>query len=355
MLQPFDSSGHDNFLPLPLNNYSKKMRKDDTNFLTFNKPQPSYIPVEFAKGANDADWAVELDDTFAKEGVWDFRYEDVANPYAAGYVYNRDMGGPDIFKTEPDNSKSKSEYMGADNKKILGMRVVKKEKAGVAPYVSKTVDKYDSIKPASYDNRAYEKYGYKEMGIRDEDQGGAEMAMFMRNKAGKNTELRKKMKEKETAVFKRDAEFCPVGHTLVDGICIPTEPRANPVCPYGWELNKSGRCQLAASKEFMGAVDGTTTSDALNALKVGKSFDPKRNGAPSRSEPALGSPEAQRTNEMAKHTAYTNNMIGSDAAYKAHSKIGKSRLVHENQLNKLRSMPQNPMISAKRHAMKIQQ
>ena len=306
--------------PMHLSNYAKQMRKDDTNFLTFNKTKPAYMAVEFAKAeTGERDWAVELDDTFAKNGVWDFRYTNIANPYAAGDVYNRDMGGPNIFKTVPDNTRS--EAMGATGKKVMGMHVVKKESASVAKYVknaSRSSQIKSNVPPAGYYNNAYDKYGYKEMGIKgrkrgkvDEDQGGGEMGMFMRNKAISN---KTQSKERETAVYKRDANFCPAGNTWVDGVCLPTEPRANPICPYGWVLNEGGRCQLAPSKEFMSAKatgDMVSADDTLKLLESGKMVDSKRE---SHHTPPGDSNTAHDGNAKAKHATRNNNMTGSKAA-----------------------------------------
>ena len=287
MLQPFDNPDTDSFKPLPLNNFARETRKQQTNFLTFNKQQPSYQAVEFARGASanggGTDWSAELDDTFAKRGVWDFRYDDVANPVAAGVDYNRDMGGPDIFKIKPESARpgtSIAEQMGGASRasstqdsplggggKLLGRVPVRRENetgGRMAQYVKDTVGqdkKFDNVKPAAYKTKnAYETYGYKEYGIdrsaADEDAAAA-LAMF----------LRKPKTENETAVLVRDVEYCPEGHTWVDGHCIPTNhpegDAGSPICPFGWHMNAEGRCQLDKNKEMM---EGSSSSHPAHSI-----------------------------------------------------------------------------------------
>ena len=213
-----------------LSNYAKKMRKDQTNFLTFGKSVPHYVSVEYAKAAEKVDWARQLDDTFAVRGVEEFRYNDVANPFAEGQD-PWDMG-PGTHHIE---------HMRAD-KKFMGMPVKKKEeKAEAAKYIRDTVNqtkRYDNVQPIAYDE-PYDDYGYKEMGFKESSMGGA-LTMF----------TPRKKKEKETAAFAHDIKYCPEGSTWVAGECIPFANNLTPVCPYDFELNKDGRCQLAKNKEF---------------------------------------------------------------------------------------------------------
>ena len=267
MLQPFDSQDHDNFPPAELDNYAKQMRDKQTNFLAFNKTMPKYMAVEYAK-AQSTDWAAQLDDTFAKKGVWDMRYADVANPYAAGVDYNRDMGGPDIFKIKPDSAKIgtvSSENM-AGQKRFMGLPVTN-EKAEAADYIKDTVgesSRYDTVKPMAYTENAYHDYGYKVYGLeKPEEDSSAALAMFMRQSA----------KEKETAAFTHDVDFCPPGNTWVNGECIPIENNTKPICPYGWRLNGEGRCQLMPNKEFQ---EGTSSAPSSAPKKGGINTDMKR-------------------------------------------------------------------------------
>lgn len=269
-MMPFDTPQKDDFKPMPLNNFGRENRAKQTNFLTFNKQLPSYMAVEYAKASampgGGQDWAAELDDTFAKPGVTKFRYSGIANPFAAGIDYNKDMGGPDIFKIGAGSGelgpREQHEYMkgrGKSGGSLMNLPVEKtrKENADVAEYVKRTVGgdkRYDHVRPASYNtNNAYETYGYKEMGIDGADKAdenfGSELVMFMR----KNKERSKK--EKETAIYRRDAEYCPEGHTWVDGHCVPTKPSGNRahLCPYGWRLNSEGRCQVLKREEGMKA------------------------------------------------------------------------------------------------------
>ncbi len=271
MLQPFDGKDHDTFPAPDLNNYSREMRDKQTNFLAFNKTMPKYMAVEYAKGQG-TDWAAQLDDTFAKKGVWQLRYGDVANPYAAGVDYNRDMGGPDIFKIKPDSAKIgtvSSEYMSG-SKKFMGLPV-KKEKAGVADYIKATVGgskRFNTVKPMAYKTEnAYETYGYKEYGLdKPEEDSNAALAMFMRSKAN----------EKETAAFKHDSDYCPPGNTWVNGECIPIENKSKPVCPFGWRLNSEGRCQLMENKEFQDARAESTQSPMKESSRGGINTDMKK-------------------------------------------------------------------------------
>ena len=254
MLQPFDGPDHDNFKPVELNNFGKESRAKQTNFLTFNKTMPKYMAVEYAK-AQGVDWAKQFDDTFAQPGVYDERYGGIANPVAAGVDYNRDMGGPDIFKIKPDSAgigTGSPEYMQGGKNKFMGLPV-KREKAEVAKYIQDTVGeskKYDSVTPMAYKTQnAYQTYGYKEYGMeKPDEEAGGEMAMFLRNY---------KKREKETAAFTHDVDYCPPGNTWVNGECIPIENNTKPVCPYGWKLNSEGRCQLLKSQEFMEGTEKT--------------------------------------------------------------------------------------------------
>jgi hypothetical protein len=268
MIQAFDSPAKDNFKPLHLDNYAQGTRANQTNFLTFNKPTPSYKAVEFASGsdASGHDWAVELDDTFAKPGVFKFRYEDVANPIAAGHDYNIDMGGKNIFKLKPGSASVES-MNAKKNKQFMGMPVKgRKEKAAVADYVLDTVGadhKYDNEKPAQYG--AYKEYGYKEMGISGkkvvENQKGAKSRMMMRDDKSK-IERRSGSRESATALYQRDVGYCQNGKHWVDGHCVDEtwDRKKAPICPYGWEVNADGKCQLEKKMEGMHAdVSGRST------------------------------------------------------------------------------------------------
>lgn len=70
------------------------MREQDTNFLAF------YPKKENMEGeVPNKDWAKELDDTFAKPGVWAFRYQSIAPQPLTGTGY-MDMGVPKSKRVE---------------------------------------------------------------------------------------------------------------------------------------------------------------------------------------------------------------------------------------------------------------
>lgn len=80
--------------PMPLTEEARTMREKDTNFLAFY-PKKENMGGEVA----NKDWAKELDDTFAKPGVWAFRYQSIAPQPLTGTGYI-DMGVPKNKRVE---------------------------------------------------------------------------------------------------------------------------------------------------------------------------------------------------------------------------------------------------------------
>lgn len=83
--------------PMPLTAKARQMRKNQTNFLALSGPKRG--TEKMTGDGSSIDWAKELDDTFAKPGVWQFRYQSIAPRGATGTGYI-DMGVPKSKRVE---------------------------------------------------------------------------------------------------------------------------------------------------------------------------------------------------------------------------------------------------------------
>jgi len=107
------------FASTPMSAATSGHRASETNFLAFTDAQSQHANskefmsaeavtkfertqhrVPMAKNADGSpDWAVQLDDTFAKPGVWQFKYKNIAPPITQGTGYI-DMGVPENRRVE---------------------------------------------------------------------------------------------------------------------------------------------------------------------------------------------------------------------------------------------------------------
>lgn len=195
--------------PASLTVEGKASREQETNFLAFGDVQPSHAGKEYATAANpknvdgSTNWAVQLDDTFAKPGVWKYRYQNIApktgGVYGTGYI---DMG---VSKKDRVELKTGSELMGG---------------------ISEMLARNDGDETTGFgyqftNDFAYENYGYKEQAKKE------------------------KMQAQAINGFKDgDTSVCPEGMSWNGMGCFPAFGGGG-ACAFGWEKNEDGRCELS--------------------------------------------------------------------------------------------------------------
>lgn len=146
------------FATAPASAATKSHRQSETNFLAFSDPQSAHAnPKEFmsaeavtkfertqhrvplAKNADGSpDWAVQLDDTFAKPGVWQFRYKNIAPPVTQGTGYI-DMGVPANRRVELASGYADELMRGKHDSRTLDFEYANYgyKEQGIAPSVKK--------------------------------------------------------------------------------------------------------------------------------------------------------------------------------------------------------------------------
>jgi hypothetical protein len=225
--------------PLRLNPTAVQFAKRGTNFLAFNKP-PSVEPaVEFATAQSPSwpgvwpgklevrDTDPELRHSFAKPGIFGFRYRDVANPVAYGSDYNIDFGpgrpGPGVVAAERMNGVAADVLDPMPPPPARQMIFTEKESALLNP-------------PAN----AYRTYGYQES------------ATWMMQRDGSRAAVER------SRVMDMDPNQCSPGESLVNGFCFQG-PRAQPSCPPGWQYNSADhQCHLSQERANAAAMEGVS-------------------------------------------------------------------------------------------------
>lgn len=156
--------------PLPLTEEAKQMRQNQTNFLAFSGPKRG--TERMAGDGASINWAAELDDTFAKPGVWQFRYQSIAPRGATGTGYI-------------DTGVAKSKQVELQYGHKSGQALVKARMGQPHPAWQ------------------YQSYGYQE------------------NATGyaPEPENMSAPKEKSTAQYDDDEVVCPSGYYLLNGRC----------------------------------------------------------------------------------------------------------------------------------------
>lgn len=214
--------------PLRLNSTAVKYNFDGTDFLAFNKPLSSQPVVEFAHAESPVPYSWEgvwpgklrvkqtdpmLVNTFAKPGVFNFRYKDVANPIAYGSDFQYDFGsgrpGPGVLAAERAMGDTAAMYDDPMPPPVRRQMIfTEKMKAYDGPIVNPP-------------DHAYENYGYKET------------TTWTRNGADQSVE--------RTRVMGDDSSACGPGESWVDGQCFNGQP-AVASCPPGWRYHDDGQC-----------------------------------------------------------------------------------------------------------------
>lgn len=248
--------------PLPLNPTAVQLNQRGTNFLAFNRRLSSEPAVEFATGESQAglagagptwpgvwpgglkvrDTDPELRHSFAKPGIFGFRYKDVANPIAYGSDYNIDFGpgkpGPGVVAAERANGIPVDPTMLDPMPPPAPRQMIFTEKStGMLP------------DPAN----AYATYGYKETA---EWLPGA-------NRAARRME--------KTRVMDMDSNQCAPGDSQVNGFCMPSN-NARVSCPPGWTYGPDGQChrnpQVVHERANGAALEGITRKDCPPGWKM---------------------------------------------------------------------------------------
>lgn len=219
--------------PLRLNSTAVKYNFDGTDFLAFNKPLSSQPVVEFAHAESPVPYNWEgvwpgklrvkqtdpmLVDTFAKPGVFNFRYKDVANPIAYGSDFQYDFGsgrpGPGVIAAERATGDTAAMYDDpmpppVRRQMIFTEKIKEKMKAYNGPV-------------ANPPEHAYENYGYKET------------TTWTRNGASQSS-------AEKTRVMSNDSVGCEPNDSWVDGQCFAGQ-NAVASCPPGYRYHDDGQC-----------------------------------------------------------------------------------------------------------------
>lgn len=226
--------------PLHLNPTAVRFAQRGTDFLAFNRPLSSEPAVEFATAQSAPTWPgvwpgglkvrdtdPELRHSFAKPGIFGFRYKDIANPVAYASDYNIDFGpghkGPGVVAAErlaADAWDPKQDPMPPPPMRQM-IFTEKESGTGGSPLV----------KPPA---NAYSTYGYQEV------------AAWL-PRAGAST-------SEKTVVMNMDPNKCRPGESLVNGFCFAST-NARTSCPPGWQYGNDGQCHRAAERAN-GAADG---------------------------------------------------------------------------------------------------
>lgn len=255
MLQSFSGPKSREFRPVQLNNTAKKYERRGTNFLAFGGQPLKDQVIEYQKAdlsqytaksaevplkVNNLKDSPVLDNTFAKPGVFKFKYDEIANPVAYGDDYNMDFGGKDP----------------------TAIGYFQKPEREVAEYIKKDMkftDRYNNLKPKQYGGEkmggvtmsninplmAYKLYGYRESmdWNKDEDYVGA-LSM----------NVKKRKTENSTIVMDIDQQTCSQDSIRVNGECVPLNDSAR-YCSEGYTYVKGSGCQKSHSNSLSANVN----------------------------------------------------------------------------------------------------
>jgi hypothetical protein len=210
--------------PLRLNPTAVEYSYKGTDFLAFNKPLSSQPVVEFAHAESSAPynwngvWPGKLRvsqtdpmlvDTFAKPGVFNFRYKDVANPVAYGSDFQYDYGpgrpGPGVVAAERAIGDAMDPMPPPVRRQMI---FTEKLRA-------------DIVNPPE---NAYENYGYKETATWTRIGGSPSAA-------------------EKSRVMDNDNNACGPNESWVDGQCFAGQ-HAVASCPPGYTYRSDGQCHL---------------------------------------------------------------------------------------------------------------
>lgn len=245
------------FEPLRLNSTAVEYNFRGTDFLAFNKPLSSQPVVEFAHGEQHSKMPYSwegiwpgmlkvrqtdpmLTSTFAKPGVFNFRYKDVANPIAYGSDFQYDFGagrpGPGVKAAErlmgdggnvddpmppparrqmiftekyASGTTRASDFDGGHEKPIEDYLL-----PNVWPKASSIVN------PPEH---AYDTYGYRE-------------TANWKPKSGTSSRAEK------TRVMHDDGNACGPDDMWLNGQCFSAGKAVVASCPPGWRYHDDGQC-----------------------------------------------------------------------------------------------------------------
>ena len=238
-------------IPMKLNNTAKIYDRFGVNFLAFGGEPLANQVIEYQKAdmsnytAKSADVPLDinrvkggplLDNTFNKRGVFKFRYEDIANPEAAGVLnYNRDFGGKDPtaigYRNGVDDragaEKQLADFVKRDRdftKRFDHLMPKRYERMGYGPRKMDSKTYFNEIDPIE----AYSNYGYTE-------------SMDWTKRSGREN----------STVISMDDRYCPDGSLVVAGQCLETDMETpTRYCPEGYQY-QDGECKPQPKNTFM--------------------------------------------------------------------------------------------------------